>query len=76
MVECLILHPLSQRNALITSAKPFFLDFESDHDSFRFSLFFIASFWKIFVEPGAASPVQAENSGTKLLCSKSRILCW
>ena len=30
----------------------------------------------VFVEPGAAPPVHAKFSGTKLLCSTSRILCW
>ena len=28
-----------------------------------------------FVEPGAAPPVHAKISGTKLLCSTSRTLC-
>ena len=45
-------------------------------DLFRFSLSFSASFWAVFVEPGAALLVHAKNSGTKLLCSTSKILCW
>ena len=48
----------------------------SEYYSFRFSLSFSASFWMVFVEPGAAPPVHAKISGTKLLCSTSRILCW
>ena len=48
----------------------------SEYDSFRFSLNFSASFWTVFVEPGAAPPVHAKISGTKLLCSTSRILRW
>ena len=47
----------------------------SEYDSFRFSLSFSASFWIIFVEPGAAPPVHAKISETKLLCSISRLLC-
>ena len=37
----------------------------SEYDSFRFSLSFSASFWTVFVEPGAAPPVHAKISGTK-----------
>ena len=48
----------------------------SEYDSSRFSLSFSASFWTVFVEPGAAPPVHAKIKGTKLLCSTSRILCW
>ena len=48
----------------------------SEYDSFRFLLSFSASFWTVFVEPGAAPPVHAKISGTKLLSSISRILCW
>ena len=48
----------------------------SVYNSFRFSLSVSASFWTVFVEPGAAPPVHAKNSGTKLLCSTSTILCW
>ena len=73
------LHPLRQRIALLRSAKVIFVLIKillSEHDSFGFSLSFSASFWTVFVEPGAAPPVHAKVSGTKLLCSTSRILCW
>ena len=53
-----------------------FLFIVSDYDSFRFSLSFSASFEMVFVEPGAAPPVHAKISGTKLLSSIARILCW
>ena len=46
------------------------------YDSFRFSLSFSASFWMVFVEPGAAPPVHAKISGAKLLGYTFRILCW
>ena len=49
--------------------------FVSEFDSFRFSLSFSASFWMVFVEPGAAPPVHAKTSETKLLCSTPKILC-
>ena len=52
-----------------------FLFIVSDYDSFRFSLNFSASFEMVFVEPGAAPPVHAKISGTKLLSSIARILC-
>ena len=42
----------------------------SEYDTFRFSLKFSASFWTIFVEPGG------KISGTQLLCSRLRVLCW
>ena len=73
------LHPLRQKIALLRSAKLVFALIKfivSEYDSFRFSLSFSASFWTVFVEPGAAPPVHAKISGTKLLCSTSRILCW
>ena len=44
----------------------------SEYDSFRFSHSFSASFWTVFVDPGAAPPVHAKISGTKLLCSTSK----
>ena len=37
----------------------------SEYDSFRFSPSFSASFWTVFVEPGAAPPVHAKISSTK-----------
>ena len=46
-----------------------------EHDSFRISFSFSASFLMVFVEPGAAPPVHAKINGTKLLCSTSRIIC-
>ena len=73
------LHPSRQRIALLRSAKLIFVllkFFVSEYDSFRFSLSFSATFWRVFVEPGAAPPVHAKISGTNLLCSTSRILCW
>ena len=73
------LHPLRQRIALLRSAKLIFVlmkFIESEYDSFRFSLSFSASFGMVFVEPGAAPPVHSKISGTQLLCSTSRILCW
>ena len=48
----------------------------SGYDSIHFSLSFSACFWKDFAEPGAAPPLYAESSGTKVLCSTSRFLCW
>ena len=48
----------------------------SEYDSFCVSLSFSASSWMVFVEPGAAPPVHAKISGTSLMCSTSRILCW
>ena len=77
-VECvfkIFLHPLRQRIALLRSAKLIFALLKfivSEYDSCRFS----ASFWTIFVKPGAAPPVHAKISGTKLLCSTSRIFSW
>ena len=68
------LHPLR----LLESAILIFVlikFFVSEYDSFRFSLSFSASFWLVFVEPGAAPPVQAKVIGRKLLYSTSRILC-
>ena len=38
--------------------------------------YFSASFWTVFVEPGAAPPVHLKISRTKVLCSTSKILCW
>ena len=73
------LHPLRQRIALLRSAKPIFVLIKfivSEYDSFRFSLSFSANFWMVFVKPGAALPVHAKISGTKLLWARSRILCW
>ena len=73
-----IFAPLRQRIALLKSAKLIFILIKfivSEYDSFRFSLSFSASFWMVFVEPGAAPPVHAKISGTKLLCSTSRVLC-
>ena len=70
--------PLRQRIALLKSAKLIFILIKfivSEYDSFRFSLSFSASFWMVFVEPGAAPPIHAKISGTKLLCSTSRVLC-
>ena len=72
-----IFAPLRQRIALLRGAKLIFLLIEffvSEYDSFRFSLSFCASFWMVFVEPGAAPPVHAKISGTKLLRSTSRTL--
>ena len=72
-------HPLRHRIALLRSAKLISVLIEfivSEFDSFRFSLSFYASFWVVFVEPGAAPPVHTEINGTKLLCSTSRTLCW
>ena len=57
------LNPLRQRIALLRSAKFIFVLIKfivSEYDSFRFSLSFSASFWMVFVEPGAASPVHAK----------------
>ena len=71
-------HPLRQRIVLLKSAKLIFILIKfivSEYDSFRFSLSFSASFWMVFVEPGAAPPIHAKISGTKLLCSTSRVLC-
>ena len=51
----------------------------SEYDSFRFSInsiSFSASFWKVCVETGAGPPVHTKISGTKLLYSTSRILCF
>ena len=44
----------------------------SEYDSFRFLLSFSASFWTVFIDSGAAPPVHAKISGTKVLCSTSR----
>ena len=69
------LHPLKQRITLLRGAKLIFVLVKfivSEYDSFRFSLSFSASFWMVFVEPGAAPPVHAKINGTKLLCSTSR----
>ena len=77
-VSQFFLHPLRQRNALLRSAnftlvlKKFVV---SDYDSFRFLLNFSACFCTVFVQPGAAPPVNAKISGTKLLCSTSRFRC-
>ena len=73
------LQPLRQRIALLRSAKLMFVLIKlivSEYDSFRFSLSLSASFWMVFVEPGAAPSVHAKISGTQLLCSTFRILCW
>ena len=73
------LHPLRQKIALLRSAKFISVLIKfivSEYDSFRFSFSFSASFWVVFVKPGDASPVHAGISGTKLLCSTSRILCF
>ena len=67
------------RIALLRSAKLIFFLIKfivSEYDSFRFWLSFSASFWTIFVEPGAAPTIHAKISETKLLCSTFRILCW
>ena len=72
------LHTLRQRIALPRDAKLIFVLIKlivSEYDSFHFSLSFSASFWMVFVEPGAAPSVHAKISGTKLLCSTSRIFC-
>ena len=53
-------YPLRQRIALLRSAKLIFVLMKfivSEYNSFRFSLSFSASFWTVFVEPGAAPPV-------------------
>ena len=58
------LHPLRQRIALLGSAKLIFVLIKfivSEYDSLRFSLSFLASFWNVFVEPGAAPPVHAKT---------------
>ena len=71
--------PLRHRIALLRSAALIFVLIKfvvSENDSFRFSLSFSGSFGMVFVEPGAAPPVHAKISGTKLLCSTSKILCW
>ena len=74
----IFLLPLRQRNALLRSAnftlvlKKFVV---SDYGSFRFLLNFSACFCTVFVQPGAAPPVNARISGTKLLCSTSRFFC-
>ena len=36
----------------------------SKYDTFCFLLSFSASFWTVFVEPGAAPPVNAKNKAT------------
>ena len=54
-----ILHPLRQKISLLRRAKLNFALVEfivSEYDSFHFSLKFSASFWTVFVEPGAVSP--------------------
>ena len=59
------LHPLRQRSALLRSADLIFVLLKfivSEYVSFRFSLSFSASFWKAFVEPGAAPAVHAKIS--------------
>ena len=48
--------------------------FVSEYDLFRFPLSFSTCFWTVFVKPSAAPPVHAKISGSKLLCSTSRIL--
>ena len=53
------LRPLRQRIALLRSAKLIIVLIQfivSEYDSFRFSGSFSASFWTVFVEPGAAPP--------------------
>ena len=66
---------LRQRTALLRSPKFIYVLINvivSEIDSFRFSLSFAAVFLTVFEEPGAAFPVHAKISGTKLLCSTSR----
>ena len=73
-----IFAPPRQRIALLRRAKLIFVLIKfivSEYESFRFWLSFSASFWMVFVEPGASPPVHAKISGTKLLCPTSRILC-
>ena len=60
-----IFAPLRQRIALLRSAKLIFVLIKfivCEYDSFHFSLSFSASFWMVFVEPGAAPPVHAKIS--------------
>ena len=62
------LHPLRQRIALLRSAKPILVLIKfvgSEYDPLRYSLNFSASFWTVFIDPGAASLFR---------CSISRIL--
>ena len=62
------LQPLRQRIAVLRRAKLLYVFIKfivSEYESFRFSLSFSASFWMVFVEPGAS-----------LLCPTSRILCY
>ena len=66
------LHLLRQRIAHLRIAKLIFVLIKfivSEFDLFRFSLSFSASFWMVFLEPGAALSAHAKISGTKLLCS-------
>ena len=73
----IFLHSLSQKAALLRNAKLIFLltnFFVSEYNLFRISLNFSASFWTVFVEPGAAPSLNTKSSLAKLLCSTSRIL--
>ena len=57
------MHTLRQWIALLRSAKLIFVFMKlnvSEYDSFRFPLSFSASFWTVFVEPGAAPPLHAK----------------
>ena len=57
------LRPLRQRIALLRSSELIFVLMKfilSEYGSFRFLLSFSASFWTVFVEPGAAPAVHAK----------------
>ena len=67
----IFLHSLRQKAALLRNAKLIFVltnFFVSEYDLFRISFNFSANFWTVFVEPGAAPPVNTKSSVTKLLC--------
>ena len=64
ILNYLLFYPIRQKIALLRSAKliSVLLKFiVSENDSFRFSLSFSASFWMVFVDPGAAPPVHEKH---------------